>query len=59
MCSPSSSSRTNCKYGIVEAFSAGMRDKPETVFGTVNTDILAATVPWYDGCMVGHTCVRT
>ena len=39
--------RTNFKYGIVEAFSAGMRDKPETAFGTMNTDILEATVPGY------------
>jgi hypothetical protein len=39
--------RTGFKTGIVEAFSAGMRDKPETTFGTMNTDILDATVPWY------------
>jgi hypothetical protein len=39
--------RTGCKAGIVEAFSAGMRDKPETAFGTMNTDILEATVPGY------------
>jgi hypothetical protein len=39
--------RTNFKSGIVEAFSAGMRDKPETTFGTMNTDILEATVPSY------------
>jgi hypothetical protein len=39
--------RANFKYGIVEAFSAGMRDKPETTFGTMNTDILEATVPGY------------
>jgi hypothetical protein len=39
--------RTNFKKGIVEAFSAGMRDKPETTFGTMNTDILEATVPGY------------
>jgi hypothetical protein len=39
--------RTNFKNGIVEAFSAGMRDKPETAFGTMNTDILEATVPGY------------
>ena len=35
------------KEGIVQAFSAGMRDKPETAFGTMNTDILEATVPGY------------
>jgi hypothetical protein len=39
--------RTDFKTGIVEAFSAGMRDKPETAFGTMNTDILEATVPGY------------
>ena len=31
----------------MEAFSTGMRDKPETTFGTMNTDILEATVPGY------------
>src|SRR4051794_21207257 len=39
--------RTDFKTGIVEAFSAGMRDKPETAFGTMNTDILEATVAAY------------
>ena len=39
--------RTGFKTGIVEAFSAGMREKPETTFGTMNTDILEATVPGY------------
>jgi hypothetical protein len=39
--------RTAFKAGIVEAFSAGMRDKPETAFGTMNTDILEATLPGY------------
>ena len=39
--------RTGFKTGIVEAFSAGMRDKPGTTFGTMNTDILEATVPGY------------
>ena len=39
--------RTDFKTGIVEAFSAGMRDKPATAFGTMNTDILEATVPGY------------
>jgi hypothetical protein len=39
--------RTGFKEGIVEAFSEGMRDKPETTFGTMNTDILEATVPGY------------
>jgi hypothetical protein len=39
--------RPGFKQGIVEAFSAGMRDKPETAFGTMNTDILEATLPGY------------
>jgi HD domain-containing protein len=39
--------RTGFKTGIVEAFSAGMHDKPETAFGTMNTDILEGTVPGY------------
>jgi hypothetical protein len=40
-------SRRVFKEGIVEAFSAGIRDRPETAFGTMNTDILEATVPGY------------
>jgi HD domain len=39
--------RTNFKTGIVESFYQGMRDKPETAFGTMNTDILEAKVPGY------------
>jgi HD domain len=39
--------RTNFKEGIIEAFSAGLRDKPETTFGTMNMDFLEATVPGY------------
>jgi hypothetical protein len=39
--------RTGFKTGIVGAFSAGMRDKPQTTFGTMNTDVLEATVPGY------------
>jgi hypothetical protein len=39
--------RTGFKEGIVEAFSAGMRDKPDTTFGTMNADILEATVHGY------------
>jgi hypothetical protein len=39
--------RTNFKTGIVDAFSAGMREKPHTAFGTMNTDILEATLPGY------------
>ena len=39
--------RPGFKEGIIEAFSAGMRDKPETTFGTMNTDVLEETVPGY------------
>jgi hypothetical protein len=39
--------RMGFKTGIIEAFAAGIRDKPETAFGTVNTDFLEATVPGY------------
>jgi hypothetical protein len=39
--------RTGFKEGIIQAFSDGMRDKPETAFGTMNTDILEATVTGY------------
>ena len=39
--------RVGFKEAIVEAFSSGMRDKPETVFGTMNADILEATLPSY------------
>jgi hypothetical protein len=39
--------RTGFKAGIVEAFADGMRFKPETAFGTMNTDILEAKVHGY------------
>jgi hypothetical protein len=39
--------RTGFKTGIVEAFAAGIRDKPQTAFGTMNTDVLEQTVPGY------------
>lgn len=39
--------RNGFKTGIIAAFSDGIRDKPETAFGTMNTDILEATVPGY------------
>jgi HD domain len=39
--------RTGFKHGIVELFSAGIRDKPQTAYGTMNADILEATVPGY------------
>jgi HD domain len=39
--------RTGFKEGIIRAFSAGMRDRPETTFGTMNTDVLEETMPSY------------
>jgi hypothetical protein len=39
--------RTGFKAGIVGAFFEGMRDKPETAFGTMNTDVLEAKLPGY------------
>jgi len=39
--------RTKFKSGMIEALSAGVRDKPETAIGTMMTDILEATVPGY------------
>ena len=39
--------RAGFKAGIVEAFADGMRAKPDTTFGTMNVDILEATVPGY------------
>lgn len=39
--------RTGFKTGIVQSFFEGMRDKPETAFGTMNTDILEAKQPGY------------
>jgi hypothetical protein len=39
--------RVGFKENIIEAFSAGMRDKPMTTFGTMNTDVLEETVAGY------------
>ena len=39
--------RTGFKTGVIEALSAGVRDKPETAVGNVMSDILEATVPGY------------
>lgn len=39
--------RQSFKTGIVDAFYEGMKDKPETTFGTMNTDVLAARDPSY------------
>jgi HD domain-containing protein len=39
--------RTEFETGMIEALSAGVRDKPETAIGTMMTDVLEATVPGY------------
>jgi hypothetical protein len=39
--------RPGFKDGVIEAFATGMRDKPETTFGTMNTDVLEETLPGY------------
>jgi hypothetical protein len=39
--------RLGFKDGIIAAFAAGMRDKPETTYGTMNADVLEATVPGF------------
>jgi hypothetical protein len=39
--------RTGFKAGIVDAFFEGFREKPETAFGTMNTDVLEAKQPGY------------
>ena len=39
--------RPGFKAGIIDAFVAGIRDKPDTAFGTVNADYLEAEVPGY------------
>ncbi|HYY08411.1 MAG TPA: HD domain-containing protein [Actinomycetota bacterium] len=39
--------RMGFKTGIVDAFADGMRFKPDTTFGTMNTDVLEAKVPGY------------
>jgi hypothetical protein len=39
--------RPGFKTGMIEALSAGVRDKPETAVATMLTDILEATVPGY------------
>jgi HD domain len=39
--------RTSFKEGIIAAFAAGLREKPETAFGTMYTDVLEETVPGY------------
>jgi hypothetical protein len=39
--------RPGFKEGIIEAFAAGMRDKPKSTFGTMNTDVLEEKLPGY------------
>ena len=39
--------RIDFKTGIVEAFFEGMRDRPDTTFGTMNTDILEGRLAGY------------
>jgi hypothetical protein len=39
--------RREFRDGMMEALAAGMRDKPETAFGTFHTDILEAKMPGY------------
>jgi hypothetical protein len=45
--------RPGFKEGIIQAFSEGMRDKPETTYGTMNADVLEETVP---GFVRGNMC---
>jgi HD domain len=40
--------RGNFKESIIQAFAEGMEDRPETVFGTVNADVLAEKLPGYE-----------
>lgn len=39
--------RVGFAEGIIDAFYAGMKDKPETAYGTFNTDVLADRDPAY------------
>jgi hypothetical protein len=39
--------RPGFKEGIIQAFSEGMRDKPDTTYGTMNADVLEETVPGF------------
>ena len=39
--------RIDFKAGIVDAFFEGMRDRPDTTFGTMNTDILEGRLAGY------------
>jgi hypothetical protein len=39
--------RPGFKEGVIKALGAGMRDKPETAFGTTHPDILEESLPGY------------
>ena len=39
--------RVDFKESIIEAFADGMAHRPETVFGTMNADVLAEKLPGY------------
>jgi hypothetical protein len=39
--------RPGFKAGIIEALAGGLRDKPETAYGTFQADVLEATMPGY------------
>jgi hypothetical protein len=39
--------RAGFKEGIIESFFEGMREKPDTTFGTMNTDVLEEKLPGY------------
>jgi HD domain len=39
--------RPDFKQGILRAFADGMRDRPDTTFGTMNDDVLAHAVPGF------------
>ena len=39
--------RVDFKESIIQAFAEGMAHRPETVFGTVNADVLAEKLPGY------------
>jgi HD superfamily phosphodiesterase len=39
--------RVNFKESIIQAFADGMKDRPETTFGTMNDDVLAEKLPGF------------
>ena len=40
--------RVDFKESIIRAFADGMADRPETVFGTMNADVLVEKLPGYE-----------